>query len=286
MVKLRIDKNKFFILLGVLGGLLLVFFSLVESRIHPAKSDSIVATVNGRRIDRSVFMTIHGTLNDERDGANRPFLDEDTVLDRMIDEELLIQKAVELDLPYSDKITRGYLIQSMMKIITKEASNLIPPEPELKKFYNKNKIFFTKADRVAVSFQYVAGKDDKSRAAADKIKTSWESMPKGSSPDSDKLPIPIPSGYMKVNKLADYIGIKHAEALASLEEGNISDPFLCFDGWLIGQVTGKRNTPPPIFEDIESQVLAAYRRDKADNAVSAYLAELKRSSEVIKYENP
>jgi len=272
--------------LGIIGGLVLVFFSLVDSRLNPARSKNVIALVNGRPIDRSVFDTMYSTLNDERTRGNRPSIDADTVLARMIEEELLVQRAVELGLPYSDKITRGYLIQNMLNLISKEASNLTPDESVLKKFYKKNQPQFTKSARIAVSFVYVRDEDERSQQTALNIKSAWEAMEGASVPEGDELPISIPKGYLSLTKLANYIGTAYTEKFLALEAGSVSDPVSYLNGWLIGKVTGKKQAPAPEFETIENQVLMAYRKARADDAVKEYLEELKRSAEIEKYEKP
>jgi hypothetical protein len=280
------DKNIFFILLGIIGGLVLVFFSLVDSRLNPAKSRNIIALVNGRPIDRNVFETMYSALNDERTRGDRPAVDADTVLARMIEEELLVQRAVELGLPYSDKITRGYLIQNMLNLISKEASNLTPDTIVLKKFYDQNQAQFTKSARIAVQFSYTRGEDEISRQKAIGRKTAWESMNGTAFLDADDLPLSIPKGYLSFTNLANYIGTVYAEQFSALAVGELSDPVPYLKGWLTGKVIGRKQTPPPEFEAIEKQVLMAYRKARADDAVKEYLEDLKRSAEIEEYETP
>ena len=286
MIRMIADKNTFFVLLGVFAGLFLVFISLIESRVNPVTSKNIIAMVNGRPIHRSLYETMVSTLNDERDKTGRPLVDADRVLNRMIEEELLVQRAIELGLPYSDKITRGYLSQHMINIITKDVSKLTPDKSSLKKFYKNNKYLFTNPDRIALDFRYIKGKDDNSRERAEMIKKNWISAAPESSPFTDKLPIPIPSGYLDLRKLADYVGMEYAEYFFSIDAGSISKPVSYLDGWLLARISGKENMQPPEFDAVEQRVLAVFKQTRADEAVNEYLQDLKRSAEIKTYEKP
>ncbi len=285
MNKLTFDKTTLCILTGVIGGLILVFISLVESKLNPETSQNVVALVNGRPIDRVVFDTMFSRLNNERKGLNQSFVDKATVLERMIEEELLVQRGVELGLPYSDKITRGYLIQNMINLVTKEASNLTPDDSTLEAFYQKNKALFTQADRLSVAFIYIKGINDNSLEKANQIKTLWISD-EVRVPAGDPSPIPLPKGYHSLKKLADYIGTEYTESLASLPIGGVSQPFPYLNGLLIGKVTGKRHTQAPEYNIIKKQALMAYRKEKADVKMKEYLKQLKLSSEIEIYDSP
>ncbi len=280
------DKKLFFVFLGIAGGLLLVFITLIESRMDPEKSTNIIAMINGRPIYRTVFESMRTRLNDEREGAGRPLVNPDTVLNRIIEEELLVQRAIELGLPYSDKITRGYLIQNMLNFITKDVSNLSPDRDTLKQFYEARKPQFTKTDRIVVDFLYCIGKDHMSREKAGRIKVAWSSLSDLSSFGADELPIPVPSGWLRLRKLADYVGTEYAEYFFSLKVGEISNVLSYLDGWLIGRVADKESMEPPGFEAVENQALIIYKQVKADEAVNDYLSFLKQSAEIKKYEKP
>ncbi len=280
-----LDKTTLCILVGVIGGLVLVFISLVESRLNPETSKNVVALVNGRPIDRVVFDTMFRRLNSERKGLNQSFVDKTTVLERMIEEELLVQRGIELGLPYSDKITRGYLIQNMINLVTKEASNLTPDDSTLEAFYKNNKALFTQADRLSVVFIYIKGINDNSLEKANQIKTLWSSNEK-QLPAGDPPPIPLPKGYHGLKKLADYIGTEYTESLALLNIGEVSQPFPYLNGLLMGKITGKRHTNAPEYNAIKKQALIAYRKEKADLKMKEYLKQLKLGSEIETYDTP
>ena len=89
-----------------------------------------------------------------------------------------------------------------------------------------------------------------------------------------------------MTNLANYIGTVYAEQFSALAVGEVSGPVPYLKGWLTGKVMGRKQAPPPEFEAIEKQVLMAYRKARADNAVKEYLEDLKRYAEIEKYETP
>ena len=64
------------------------------------------------------------------------------VLERLIDEQLLLQRGVELNLPQNSNPVRKMIINSMIDSILSENNDFQITDEVLIKFYNENTAFF------------------------------------------------------------------------------------------------------------------------------------------------
>ncbi len=129
---------------------------------------------------------------------------EAAVLERLIEEELLVQHGVELGLAETDFAARRALVQSVLSLGDgASAPAQEPSEAELRRFYRDNAGFFAPAPRFAASIVFVregAGRADKLAAARAALASGASARGLG-----DAMIIPLPAGAL------DAIGMAAAD---------------------------------------------------------------------------
>lgn len=265
---------------GVLAGLGLVLFGLWAPPRSLGPGGDVIARVNGRPISAQHFYQLALGLNDERRAGGRPLLARSAILERLIEEELFLDRAVALGLPYSDKIARGYLINSLLAMVTHEALSARPSPEQLERFYRENLPWFTPARQAAVKLVFVAQGDEEGRTRAEGFRRAWEELPPGRVEPLDALPIPVPESLVPVQKLADYLGRETAARIARLAVGETTPPAPWMDGWVVVRCTERSGGEPPPFQEVEAQVLEAYRHRQAEEDYRAYMREVRRAADV------
>jgi len=101
-----------------------------------------IALVNGSAIGRNEYVrTIALLAQDKR--TDMTDADRARVLDRLIEEELLLHHGIERGILDSDRSVRRTVTAAMIASIVAESSSEKPPEQELKAFYEKNPSYFT-----------------------------------------------------------------------------------------------------------------------------------------------
>ncbi len=209
---------------GILAGLGLVLAGLLAPPLSGTAETEVVARVNGRPISAQRFYQLALGLNDERRAGGRPSLERSEILERLIEEELFVDRAVDLGLPYTDKIVRGYLINSLLTMITDSAMNATPARQTLETFFEENQPWFTPAGKAAVRLVFVARGGEEGRTQAEAVRALWEKLPPGEMELQDPLPIEVPQTLVPVKKLADYLGSETAGKIARLAAWEVSSP--------------------------------------------------------------
>lgn len=260
---------------GILIGLGLVLSGLLEPPVSETPETDIVALVNGRPISSARFHRLAEGLNEERRASGRAGLKRSAILDRLIEEELLVSRAVELGLPYSDKIARGYLINSLLTMITDEAMSSSPEQETLEWFFKENPHWFIPAKQVAAQFLFFAEGSEAGRRKAEAIRRKWERLPLGQMESQDPPPLKVPQSLVPVSKLADYLGSETAGKIARLAVGETSPPTPWMDGWIVARCMDRTGGELPAFKDVESQVLETFRRRKAEDDYERYMDNIR-----------
>ena len=144
--------------LGALAGLLLAGSGLVtcgplQSRQLPANA---VARVDQTIITRERYAQV---LQDLASDSREPIdgLDREFVINRMIDEELLIQRGVELGMVESSAEIRKALAASVIAQITAETTAQPPSESDLRQLYASDPEFFRSSARYHVRWKRIDG---------------------------------------------------------------------------------------------------------------------------------
>ncbi len=275
--------------LGAGLGLLLAAFSLLDSgsRGESGLPPGAVASVNGQLIRRDDYQRLLSGL--ESDSRN-PIDDKarQHVLNRMIEEELLVQRAVELGLVQLDRRVRADLTSNLISSVVNSTENQEPEPAELAKFYAEQSDFFTQPGRYRVNQIYFRlpadAQEDAVVARAERARAEFIA---GTDLDAisrrlgDQPISPLPNSLLPALKLREYLGPAAMRAAVELPTGEISQPVRSGIGIHLLVMMDRVEARTPALPEIEPQVRSEWRRRSGDRALRRYLNELRAQSETL-----
>jgi parvulin-like peptidyl-prolyl isomerase len=273
---------------GAAAGVALAAWGLLGTDASSAALPrGVVASVNGKLIQTEDWARlVEGLESDTREPAG-PELRQ-RVLDRMIDEELLVQRGVELGLVESDRRVRADLIQAMIQAIVVESEDERPDEDELRRFYAEEPGFFTQPGRVRaahVFFRVRAPADDPAAAAraaeAERRLRAGEPLETVRAALGDEEVSPLPDALLPPAKLREYVGPTALRAVMELAPGAISPPVRSGTGYHVFQLIEREEPQLPPFEEIAERVRAEWVRRAGDRALRGYLDDLRENAQVV-----
>jgi parvulin-like peptidyl-prolyl isomerase len=241
----------------------------------------VVARVNGSAIRAAELERALARLGEEKreplDAAERA-----RVLERMIEEELLVQRGVEIGLVSSDRAVRAALVSALIDSIVADADSSQPDESELREFHARNAGYFARPARLHVQqIFFRAGPEALERAARARARLeAGEDFARVREREGDVDLAGLPDAPLPPAKLRDYLGPGLASAAEALEPGAIAGPLTSPAGvHLLRLVAALPGVAPP-FDSVRAQVEAELRRRAGDRALREYLDELRESAEI------
>tara|TARA_B110000459_G_scaffold184280_1_gene213910 strand:+ start:9375 stop:10232 length:858 start_codon:yes stop_codon:yes gene_type:complete len=273
------DKNRFYsfvLFAGILIGALMAAYSVIEkSNISDYKW---AAKIEDTSIPMEKYLTqLDGLSKDKRSPLTQK--DKEYVLERMIEEELLIKRAIDLGMLNDNPMARGTIVQQMIKTIIAENARYEISDSELESFFQENSGFFTKSSRLRIQQIYFSNeqlKDDSlvvAKKAYDLLKRGddFESVSKLGSPSALK----IPNSLMTLSKVREYIGPSLMNLARELEINSFTSPIEVSGGYKIIYLIDKEMASPPQFNDIKASVSSEFLKRKDDQSLRSYLENLK-----------
>ena len=210
------------------------------------------------------------------------------VLDRMIDEELLVQRGVELGLIESDRRVRADLTQAMIQSIVVEVEDEKPDEDELRRFHAEQGGFFTQPGRVRTAqvFFRVRAPGEDAAAAARAAEASLrlragEPLERVRAELGDEEVSPLPDALLPPAKLREYVGPTALRAVMELAPGATSAPVRSGTGYHLFRLLEREEPRLPPFEEIAEPVRSEWVRRAGDRALRGYLDELRENARVV-----
>jgi len=209
------------------------------------------------------------------------------VLGRMIDEELLVQRGLELGLAVRDRRVRGDLSSAMIRSVVIEAEERTPTAAELARFFADEIAFFTQPGRIRVEqiFFRVRTPDEDATAAA-RAANAFARLEVGEVFQAvrslgDPVISPIPDALLPETKLREYIGPAALRAATGLDVGRPGAPVRSGVGYHILRVIEREAARTPSFAEFEPQIRAEWRRRAGDDALRNYLDELRNRADLV-----
>jgi parvulin-like peptidyl-prolyl isomerase len=284
-------KGTFLLAAGAALGIGLAAAGLVSGRRGAAGPlpPGAVASVNGEIIRTQDYERVLSTIaHDRRDGQD-PLnkADRRRVVDRLIDEELLVQRGLELGMALHDGKVRKDLTSAVIDSVVADFTDVQPTDKELKAFYDQNRAFFAGPGRVRVRQIFFRARTtadapmafDRAQQALKRLR-GGEDFAAVRNAVGDPALAPLPDALLPPAKLVDYLGPTAARAALSLQVGAISDPVRSSTGFHILQLLDRQPEPSPPLDQIKPQVAAEFRRRASEKALRSYLDDLRSRARV------
>src|SRR5262249_13701855 len=92
--------------------------------------------------------------------------------------------------------------------------------------------------------------------------------------------VPLPEALLPTAKLIEYLGPPAAREAPDPDAGGVSEPVRSASGYTVLEVLERDSTTVPPLAEVEPQVRAELRRKSAEDALRAYLDQLRAKSDV------
>ena len=234
---------------GMLVGAALAVFYIVRVPETAEPATDAVAWVNDRPIFRASYENaLQAVAGDRKDGTLRQD-DRERVLQRLIDQELLIDRAIELGLHERDPQIRNQLATAMIDFLVRRAEDdaSAADEAELRAFYEEQHFRFERSPQYRVAVEGGA--------------------------------VPLPDGLLLAKDIEQRLGPSAARRVAELE---VDESAVIGEGG--GQYTVRlleRSGGEPVpFEEARDAVEAAYLRAESEAAVRAFLEVARQRTDI------
>ena len=272
---------------GALAGVLAAAIALLGAGAPPpAPPAGAVATVNGAVLRDADYRRALAALEaDRRDPIGEP--ERRFVLDRLVDEELLVQRALELGLARSDRLVRNQLVAAMIAAVTEDAAAGEPGEAALRAFHAEHAAFFAAPGRLRARQLWVraaparTAEEARARAAGAAARLrAGEPFDAVAAALGDPLVAPLPDAALPAAKLVEYAGPAALAALGEAAAGAVSEPLAHAGGFQVLALVEREDPRPAPFEDVADEVRAEWHRRAGDEALRRYLADLRARAEI------
>ena len=274
--------------IGAGAGVALAATGLVASSVTRGRGlpPGAVARVNGALVRGDDYTRSLDALERDRRAGREP-ADRRLVLDRLIDEELLVQRGLELGLARQDARVRRDFTAAVIDAVVTEHEDGTPPDAELEAFYRRERDFFARPGRLRVRQLWcradtaadAPSAEARARAAAASLRAG-EDFAGVRARLGDPEIAPLPDALLSPAKLLDHLGPTALRAALELEAGAVSDPVRSATGYHVLQVIEREAEWVPPREEVADEVVAEYRRRRGERALRAYLDGLRARAAV------
>ncbi len=261
--------------LGAAAGLALAAAGiLTRAERGGALSDDAVARVNGvpLRVEhyRQLLEGLESDLGRTADEEERWHL-----LDRMIEEELLVQRGLELGLARSDRRVRGDLVSAVIDAAIAEAESAEPDDSELRDFYAEERELFTRPGRQRVRQIFFRNGGEERALEARRRLAAGEPFDEVRVSLGDEEILRLPDALLPAAKLREYLGPAALQAAYELEPGDVSAPVRSGSGIYVIELVAREPERVPAFEEVRAQLRTEWRRRQSERALREVLDELR-----------
>jgi hypothetical protein len=274
------------LLVGALLGLAAALLSVIGP--GPAARDVVpddaVALVNGRPLHRAtVARAAELVAADRKPPAT--VVPTDLIVKRLIEEELLVQRALAVGIVDADANVRRTIVRAMLDSIVLDAESATLQDSDLREFFEVNRDLFGAAPRLEVERVVFRERLD-GLAAASRAESAAAALRAGvpladvRERYGDEPVVALPAGPLSPPELAEYLGPTAAERLASAELGSVTPPLGGDDGLQVLRLRSRVPAPPVTLERDRALVESVYRKQRVDRALREYLERLWNTAKI------
>ncbi len=263
---------------GLLALLGLTLALLGSSPIEPpAQADNVLVWVNKHPVtsEQLAFVTkrLTGVSPDSFTTQQRR-----SVLELLVDEELLLQRAETLGLHGADPGIRKALVQAEIDRVVAEFRATPVDVGQLRHFYRQHQAVFERPMRVAVEVLRFDSLQDAQRAHAS-LSGGADFADIGHATDARKVSH-LPSSPLPAHMLRRYLGSTLTDIALTLDQGEISNPIQQSDGVHVLRASVVTPAEVPDFDEVRAVVEREYQRRGRDRALEEKLLKLWTKADV------
>ena len=294
-----LNKNSLIFSIAIILGIALIFYETISfnDEFLQLKNRKAVALVNDVVISEDQFLKYASNL-----GADIQPEDDveilELLLERMIEEELLVQRGIELDLHKKDIGVRKEMIKQVIDFIIQVEKNQVNEE-DIRDFYNENIGKYTPTEKIQFQSIYInsLNKESVLLGTESDLKTLQPKLLKlyDELKTTDFLEIKskfdennffeVPNKLINIKDCNLLFGKSICNQIASLNLDEVSQPIFFDNGYFIFKLVDriKQEIDEKYYNEIKEKIIFDYNNGLDDEKLKNYLKYLKDNSEIIRY---
>ena len=269
---------------GAAVGLLLAAVGMVDSRRGDSSElpPGIIVRVGDSLISESRYVAV---LDDLRTDKRNSLTDADRefALQRLIDEELLIQRGIELGLAENAPAVRKAMAAEVISHVVTTTRAARPDEATLREFYESVSTYFSSPGRLRLRWWRQTVRGAENTVSAEQLERQLRDV---NDPAIlfDRYGLErvtdLPDSLLPTNKLLDYIGPALLEHVSSVQTGQFASPIEDEQGLHVFFLVEQTPESTPSFEAVRDAVEQEYRYRAGDTALREYIDWLRSRTSV------
>ena len=273
---------KYIFSLSIILGVILIIIELFKSdtQLNLLKTSKSVAIVNDVQISEDQYLKYVSNLNvDSLDENDSELLE--IILEKMIEEELLLQKGLELNLHKQDVEVRKLIIQQVIEFIL-QIDQIEPEKDEVKNYFNLNKDKYLK--NKLIKFDYIFY--DKNLFEKEVIKfIKKNNFDKAKIKFHQKQFLNIQNAFFSEKDCEQLFGITICKELFKLNIKSISKAYPYDDGYFIFKIIDHKDYSEneDLFNIMFEKILFDYVNYRDDKNFRDYIQYLKDNAKITRY---
>ena len=255
---------------GALAGLTLAAYGILE-REDPAMPGDAIAVVNDVVIGRAQVERAwaRGTTYSQSQPAADEF---GRLVEQLIDEELMLQRGIELGMMRSGVTVRAAIINSLVASVTAEADAANPDDAILAAHLAENSERFSTVSGIALDAWQ--GEDEQT---AQEFATALRGG--ADVPDTLQKRSDIPETMLPLEDVRDLLGPGIAASAAGMPPGSLA-VFARRGFWVVVRVNDVMTATIDDLASIRNRVLLDYRRELAEQQLRTYIDGLRERADI------
>ncbi|MFO1407863.1 MAG: peptidyl-prolyl cis-trans isomerase [Steroidobacteraceae bacterium] len=271
-------RGRALLAIGAAAGLAAALWGALGPPARARVGGDVIATVNGAAISRADYERAIGALGSDK-RSPMTAADERRVLDNLVDEQLLVERGLELGLGEQDIAVRKALIDAMVQFAVADAAGREPTEQELREYYAARPKLVASDPELRVRVVSFPGRDAAQVEAMRRALrggTRFDDAARAAGAEA----VYVPDALLPPGKLVDYAGPAVRDAALALAPGDVAGPVDSGGVPTFVLLVERTAAAPPPFEAVRAAVAEEWRRRQAEAALAHYIESLRRSASI------
>ena len=257
------------LVVAVLGLLLALFGARLIPGLH--SSDNVLVWVNQQPVTTGQLAFAEQRLMSES-GDSLTATERKSVIEMLIDQELLLQRALSTGTFAVDPAVRKTIVQAVIDKTVADFQSRPVSSQQLKRFYQMHLGVFERPARIAIEALRFEDHSEASEAYSALLAGArFDEV--GRTPAA--IPIAhLPSSPLPMHMLRRYLGNSLTEVAMTLPEGQVSEPVVRSDGVYLLMARTVQRAEIPAYEQVRDRVEAEYDFRGRESALEDAVAQL------------